>query len=160
MNTEPLVTFGRAIELAERGFQKWAEKDHNRKWVRRIDGTPIPNDLKVNIALAIMDGLRETLPDERQQRIYRLERRIHNQRRQLRDTWETVEMRAHGWMGSPEGRRRFHDLLKRHRKQSRELYELRKNRPPLWRRIFFSAKATGTSPDLKVSQQPTVSSET
>ncbi len=43
------------IGIAKRGFETWAAKDHNRRWFRKIDGTPIPNDLTVNIAMAFAD---------------------------------------------------------------------------------------------------------
>lgn len=122
--SEPLVTFGRAMGIAERAFEKWSSKPHNRKWVRRIDGTPIPNDLKVNIALAIMESLRDDLPDEKQRRIYRLERRIHYQRMQLRNTWEIVEKRAahrRAWLQSPL----LKSMLARGRK-----------RTPFWQRFL------------------------
>jgi len=45
------------IEIAERGYAEWAAKPHNAKWVQRIEGTPIPNDLKVCIAMAFKDAL-------------------------------------------------------------------------------------------------------
>jgi hypothetical protein len=44
------ITLGEAIETAQRGLERWKAKPHNAKWWRRIDGTPIPNDLIVNIA--------------------------------------------------------------------------------------------------------------
>ena len=37
------------LEDVERGYARWAAKPHNAKWVRRIDGTPIANDICVNI---------------------------------------------------------------------------------------------------------------
>jgi hypothetical protein len=40
------------LQIAQAGYDAWAAKPHNKKWVRRIDGTPIPNDLLVNIAEA------------------------------------------------------------------------------------------------------------
>jgi hypothetical protein len=43
-----------AMAIAEAGFDVWASKEHNKKWVRRIDGTPIKNDLLVNIAEAMV----------------------------------------------------------------------------------------------------------
>lgn len=43
-----------AMAIAEAGFDAWANKEHNKKWVRRIDGTPIKNDLLVNIAEAMV----------------------------------------------------------------------------------------------------------
>ena len=48
---------GECIRIAKRGFDVWAAKDHNRRWFRKIDGTPIPNDLPVNIAEAFADAL-------------------------------------------------------------------------------------------------------
>ncbi|CAN7302559.1 hypothetical protein LJR231_001544 [Phyllobacterium sp. LjRoot231] len=40
------------ISIAQQGYTTWAAKPHNAKWVRKIDGTPIPNDLVVCIAMA------------------------------------------------------------------------------------------------------------
>ena len=130
---QSLITFQRALELAERGFQIWKDKPWNKKWFKRIDGTPIPGDLKVNIAIAIMEGLPADLPDERQNRIYRLERRIHNQRQQCRDTWEIIEMRRTYWMGSRKARQMYLDLLVRHQKLIREHRELQNKQPSFWK---------------------------
>lgn len=47
------MNFIQAMAIVEDGFSAWAAKAHNRRWVRLIDGTPIPNDLKVNIAEAV-----------------------------------------------------------------------------------------------------------
>lgn len=44
-----------------------------------------------------------------------LDRRIHNQRASLRQTWEIVEMRRN-YMGSPASRSAYARLLKRHQK--------------------------------------------
>ena len=44
----------------------------------------------------------------------KLDRRIHNQRLALRQNWEIVEMRGN-WIGSPAARRKYANLLKRHR---------------------------------------------
>lgn len=54
VDQEPVakMTFTRAMDIAERGFKTWRSKPHNAKWFKRIDGTPIPNDLLVNIAEA------------------------------------------------------------------------------------------------------------
>lgn len=49
----PPVSFMEAMNIVERGFDTWKDKPHNARWYSRIDGTPIPNDLKVNIAEAI-----------------------------------------------------------------------------------------------------------
>lgn len=43
----------------------------------------------------------------------KLDKRIHNQRMALRETWEIVEMRRN-YMGSPASRAAFASLLKRH----------------------------------------------
>ena len=43
----------RAAKLVPAGYAFWAQKPHNAKWVRKIDGTPIPNDLPVCIQTAI-----------------------------------------------------------------------------------------------------------
>ena len=46
-----------AIQVAQRGFQKWAEQPHNKRWFRKIDGTPIPNDVTVTIAMEFVNEL-------------------------------------------------------------------------------------------------------
>jgi len=46
-----------AYDIVQSGIDRWAAKPHNAKWWRRIDGTPIPNDIKVNIGEAIMEAL-------------------------------------------------------------------------------------------------------
>jgi hypothetical protein len=38
------------------GYDNWAAKPHNAKWVRKIDGTPIPNDIPVSIFDHLRDG--------------------------------------------------------------------------------------------------------
>lgn len=50
------MTYMEAIELVEKGFNRWKEKEHNKKWFKKIDGTPIPNDLMVNIAIVIAEA--------------------------------------------------------------------------------------------------------
>jgi len=45
-----------ALEIAQSGFDVWAAKPHNKKWFRRVDGTPIPNDLVVCIAQAFSEA--------------------------------------------------------------------------------------------------------
>lgn len=49
------MNFSEAMRICEEGFNNWKEKEHNQKWFKKIDGTPIPNDLLVNIALAFCD---------------------------------------------------------------------------------------------------------
>ena len=44
------LNFVEALEACMRGFEIWCSKPHSAKWWQRIDGTPIPNDLLVNIA--------------------------------------------------------------------------------------------------------------
>jgi hypothetical protein len=55
-----------ALGIARRGLDKWASEPHNKRWWKRIDGTPIPNDLTVRIAeeFASHSGAREW-PDGR-----------------------------------------------------------------------------------------------
>jgi hypothetical protein len=53
------VTFGEILDLAQEGLARWKNKPHNAKWWRKIDGTPIPNDLLVNIAEVIAESLRD-----------------------------------------------------------------------------------------------------
>ena len=48
------MTFGEALDIAKHGLDIWKGKEHNAKWWRRIDGTPIPNDLIVCIAEEFM----------------------------------------------------------------------------------------------------------
>jgi hypothetical protein len=43
----------------------------------------------------------------------KLDKRIHNQRVALRETWEIVEKRGN-WLGSPASRRRYHWLWKQY----------------------------------------------
>ncbi len=45
------VNFFEAIKIAEDGLFVWATKPHNaKKWARKLEGTPIPNDICVAIA--------------------------------------------------------------------------------------------------------------
>jgi hypothetical protein len=48
------------IAIAQRGFEKWKAQDHNKRWFRLIDGTPIPNDLVINIGEEFMHSIRLT----------------------------------------------------------------------------------------------------
>lgn len=43
------------LEDVQRGYDTWAAKPHNAKWVRKIDGTPIANDIPVTIFDALRD---------------------------------------------------------------------------------------------------------
>ena len=44
------------LEDVQRGYERWAAKPHNAKWVRRLDGTPIANDIVVNIFEALKES--------------------------------------------------------------------------------------------------------
>lgn len=59
------MDFFKALTIARRGFDQWASEPHNKRWFRRIDGTPIPNDLLVNIAEAMVaDAKAQTEPPQ------------------------------------------------------------------------------------------------
>lgn len=45
------MDFVEALRIAEQGFDAWKAQPHNARWFRKIDGTPIPNDLLVTIAM-------------------------------------------------------------------------------------------------------------
>lgn len=46
---------GITLNDVQRGYARWAVKPHNAKWVRKIDGTPIANDIVVNIFNTLRD---------------------------------------------------------------------------------------------------------
>lgn len=50
----------------EAGFEAWKAKPHNAKWWRKIDGTPIPNDLRVNMVAAVQSDLRALMATPRE----------------------------------------------------------------------------------------------
>lgn len=45
------------LDFCKDGLEEWAKMPHNRKWWKRIDGTPIPNDLMICVAKSVEDGL-------------------------------------------------------------------------------------------------------
>lgn len=45
----------RSIHIAQLGLEAWRSKEHNARWWRKIDGTPIPNDLTICIADAFYE---------------------------------------------------------------------------------------------------------
>lgn len=55
------MNFVEALAVAQTGYATWSAKPHNKRWARKIDGTPIPNDLVVCIASAFSDRLSEIL---------------------------------------------------------------------------------------------------
>lgn len=46
------IGFSDSFKICEIGFTNWRLKDHNKKWFKKIDGTPIHNDLLCCIAEA------------------------------------------------------------------------------------------------------------
>jgi hypothetical protein len=57
-SAKAVLTLTEAMLIAEAGYDAWAAKPHNKGWRRKIDGTPIPNDLPVCIAQAFYDALK------------------------------------------------------------------------------------------------------
>ena len=51
------------MAVAETGFGIWAAKPHNVKWVRLIAGTPIENDMIVNMANAIRAAIADLVAE-------------------------------------------------------------------------------------------------
>ena len=47
------IGFLEALNVVQAGWKHWAVKKHNAKWVKRLDGTPIYNDLCVHIAIEL-----------------------------------------------------------------------------------------------------------
>lgn len=45
-----------SLNDVQRGYDAWAAKPHNAKWVRKIDGTPIANDIPVTIFNTLREG--------------------------------------------------------------------------------------------------------
>ena len=68
----------------------------------------------LEISAATCKALTAEVDRRREERI-ELDRRIHNQRASLRQTWEIVEQRRN-YMGSPASRAAYARLLKRHQK--------------------------------------------
>lgn len=51
------LTFMDVMDIVHSGYDTWKNKPYNAKWFKRIDDTPIPNDLLVNVAEAICHAL-------------------------------------------------------------------------------------------------------
>lgn len=47
----PLANSGQCLTIAQDALNVWASKPHNKRWFKRIDGTPITNDLPVVMAV-------------------------------------------------------------------------------------------------------------
>ena len=61
MNANRPFDFVDAMRLIDEAWNQWAVKEHNKKWVRKIEGTPIRNDLSCHIARKLVDkNARET----------------------------------------------------------------------------------------------------
>lgn len=56
------MTFGQAFDCVSEGFKHWRSLEHNQRWWRMIDGTPIPNDLTVKIAEVVQHRVAEWTP--------------------------------------------------------------------------------------------------
>jgi hypothetical protein len=56
------MNFIDAMAIAELAFDTWAAKEHNKKWAGLVDGTPIRNDLTVNMATAFVEDDRHRVP--------------------------------------------------------------------------------------------------
>lgn len=54
------------IGVAFRGLAVWAAKPHNARWFRKIDGTPVPNDLPVCIAMEFAPEIAAIIAAERE----------------------------------------------------------------------------------------------
>lgn len=65
VNRAGVLGLGEAMKIAADGFRAWAEKPHNARWARKIDGTPIPNDLPINIAEAFVRALAQATGEGR-----------------------------------------------------------------------------------------------
>lgn len=50
---EKQFTFNELLTLCQRAHGIWRCKPHNKKWSKKLDGTPILNDLMVNVAETI-----------------------------------------------------------------------------------------------------------
>lgn len=55
-----------SLNDVQRGYDAWAAKPHNAKWVRKIDGTPIPNDIVVTIFDTLRDMQETPAPQPRE----------------------------------------------------------------------------------------------
>ena len=51
LGSVPLATSGQCVVIAQDAFNVWAEKQRNKRWFKRIDGTPIANDLIATMAV-------------------------------------------------------------------------------------------------------------
>jgi hypothetical protein len=60
------MTYIEAMEALERGLAEWRSKPHNKRWWRLIDGTPIPNDLLVCMAMELSKRDREAWARDQQ----------------------------------------------------------------------------------------------
>ena len=73
------------IEIAQRGFENWKAKPHNARWFRKIDGTPIPNDLTICIGEAFAEPLRSLSLRVEAEKRAREEAALEHREEELRD---------------------------------------------------------------------------
>ena len=48
------------LDHAKAGLESWSRRPHNKRWWKRIDGTPIPNDLLIDVCKSIAAALTES----------------------------------------------------------------------------------------------------
>jgi hypothetical protein len=60
------LDFVEALTIVKSGLERWKLKPHNAKWWKIIDGTPIPNDLCVNIAEVLAEREAPPAPTPRE----------------------------------------------------------------------------------------------
>jgi hypothetical protein len=53
------MDYGALLTAASRGYTMWAMKPHNKRWAKKLDGTPIPNDLLVCVCQEIAEQLND-----------------------------------------------------------------------------------------------------
>lgn len=79
----------------------------------KLEETPFMNvTRRLEARDRLIDALERKIERLQQERL-KLDRRIHNQRAALRQTWEIVEMRRK-WLGSDTARKMYISLLKRY----------------------------------------------
>lgn len=67
LSPDTLSSFTDVMQLIDRGWDSWASKSHNHKWSRRVEGTPIRNDLTCAIAHAIADFQNNVIPSKKKE---------------------------------------------------------------------------------------------
>lgn len=104
------------------GTNAWVRDvlQRSHRAIRDIRELSAINESGCNRALDMLEVSADTCKklaaelDRRREERIELDRRIHNQRRALRENWEIVEMRRK-WLGSDTARRMYISLLKRYK---------------------------------------------